>query len=272
MSAAILALRAKPSLRVDAAPLLPERLAGLTSDDIRRIELSCGNRAVAVGELFDVVPGDADELCFVGACDKLDFVGKGLTAGRITVDGDVGAYAGLGMKAGALRIVGSAGPWAAAEMAGGLLEIAGNAGDLLAAPLPGAMRGMSGGTIVVRGDAGDRAGDRLRRGTIIIEGTAGAYLGSRMIAGTVMVFGAVGAYPGFAMKRGTLLLVTAPARMLPTFSDCGRHDLGFLRLLARVYGVHSKPLRARATALSVVRRLSGDAAVSGKGEILILAG
>jgi len=269
MSAIVLTLRSQPDLRVDAAPLLPERLAGLAADDIRRIELACGNRAIAVGELFDVVAGDANELRLVGACDKFDFVGKGLAAGRIAIEGPVGAYAGLAMTGGELCIGGDAGPWAAAELAGGRLEIGGHAGERLAAPLPGGMRGMSGGTVVVRGNAGDRAGDRLRRGILIVEGGAGAYLGSRMIAGTIVVFGAVGAYPGFAMKRGTLFLAAAPTRLLPTFGDCGVHDLGFLYLLRRAYGSQSPPLAASS---GRVRRLAGDAAVAGKGEILLPAG
>src|SRR5260370_39245851 len=54
-------------------------------------------------------------------------------------------------------------------------------------PLPGETAGMRGGVVVVRGKAGDRAGDRLRRGTIIIEGHAGAHAGSRMIPGTLIL-------------------------------------------------------------------------------------
>ena len=49
------------------------------------------------------------------------------------------------------------------------------------------MAGMRGGVVVVRGNAGERAGDRLRRGTIIVEGQAGAHAGSRMIAGTLIL-------------------------------------------------------------------------------------
>ena len=49
---------------------------------------------------------------------------------------------------------------------GGRLEIRGDAGDFLGAPLEGEMEGMTGGLMIVRGKAGHRAGDRLRRGTI----------------------------------------------------------------------------------------------------------
>ena len=66
------------------------------------------------------------------------------------------------------------------------LEIRGTTGAFLAAPLAGEMAGMRGGLVIVRGHAGERAGDRMRRGTIVIEGEAGAYAGSRMIAGSLL--------------------------------------------------------------------------------------
>ena len=89
-----------------------------------------------------------------------------------------------------------------------------------------------------------------------------------MIAGTVVVLGDVGDYPGFAMKRGTLLLRGLPSLMAPTFSDSGTHDLGFLRLLSRyVAGLAGTPVRFDNLGIRV-RRLIGDAAVGGKGELL----
>ncbi len=58
-------------------------------------------------------------------------------------------------------------------MRGGEIEIAGDAGDLLGGPLAGELAGMAGGVLLVRGRAGARAGDRLRRGLIVVEGGAG---------------------------------------------------------------------------------------------------
>src|SRR5262249_18715239 len=113
-------------------------------------------------------------------------------------------------------------------------------------------------------------GDRMRRGTIIIEGGIGAYAASRMIAGTVIALGTgIGPYPGFAMKRGSLVLLRRPARELPTFADCGRHDLDFLRLLVRTFKGRSPGLDALAVRPTFVRRLAGDQSVGGKGEILL---
>jgi formylmethanofuran dehydrogenase subunit C len=155
-------------------------------------------------------------------------------------------------------------------MRGGEIAIDGNAGDFLGGARPGEMKGMSGGLVVVRGDGGDRVGDRMRRGTIIVEGSIGGYAASRMIAGTVLALGpAVGPYPGFAMKRGSLILLSCPDRALPTFADCGRHELAFLRLLLRALKGRSPRLDDLAVRPPLVQRLAGDQSVAGKGELLL---
>jgi formylmethanofuran dehydrogenase subunit C len=150
-------------------------------------------------------------------------------------------------------------------MTAGYLEIAGAAGDRLGGPLPGEVAGMRGGVVVVRGAAGDRAGDRMRRGSIIVEGSAGSHAGSRMLAGTLIVRRTAGPMPGYLMRRGTIVLGGAGALISPTFVDCGTHDLIALRLLARFVQVYSK--RAASVIGGPLRRLAGDMAVLGKGEI-----
>jgi formylmethanofuran dehydrogenase subunit C len=270
VSPLVLTLKGPPAQRVDLSPLTPDRLAGQDAASIGRIELCSGNRRVPVRELFDIAPGDGTEIVIRRACGRLDFIGEGLQQGTIGVEGDAGAYLGQGMRAGRITVTGGVGPWAAAAMQGGRIEIGGDAGDFLGGALPGAMRGMTGGTVVVHGRAGDRAGDRMRRGVIAIASDVGAYAGSRIIAGTMIVLGAeIGAYPGFGMKRGTLLLRGLPERLLPTFADSGVHELGFLRLLKQALS-DADPFVAALDGLGLrVRRFVGDAAVGGKGELLV---
>jgi formylmethanofuran dehydrogenase subunit C len=153
-------------------------------------------------------------------------------------------------------------------MSGGRLEIAGDAGGFLGAPLEGEMEGMTGGLLIVRGSAGARAGDRLRRGTIVIEGSAGDYPGSRMIAGTLIVFGECGSLPGYLMRRGTIVLASPP-ELAQTFVDCGAHDLAFARVFS---GLLRPESRAAARLLSrPLIRFAGDMAALGKGEIFLPA-
>ena len=126
---------------------------------------------------------------------------------------------------------------------------------------------MAGGLLLVRGDVGPRAADRLRRGVVLIEGRAGAYAGSRMIAGTLAIGGEAGDLPGYLMARGTILLGRGATRLSPSFGDCGEHDLVAARLIADyVAGESTKLARLFRRRL---RRLAGDLAALGKGEILL---
>jgi formylmethanofuran dehydrogenase subunit C len=270
MSGLALTLRAPPRQRVDLSALTPDRLQGVDAAALAKLPLACGNRPVAVGELFTIAPGDPDDLRLVGDCGKFDRIGAEMTRGAITVEGNAGAYLGHAMRGGRIHVRGGADVGAAQEMRGGEIVLDGDAGDFLGGARPGEMKGMSGGLVLVRGNAGDRAGDRMRRGTIVVEGSLGGYAASRMIAGTLLALGpALGPYPGFAMKRGSLILLSRPDRALPTFADCGRHDLAFLRLLLRSLKGRSARLDALASRPTVVQRLAGDQSVGGKGEILL---
>jgi len=261
----VFSLRTKPDQRLDLSPLVPHLLAGKTAAEISGVALGTTRHAVTVGDVIRVKMGDPQQLRIEGSCDRLDLVGHAMRDGEIVVDGDVGARAGRLMSGGRLIIGGNAGPWAASGMTGGTLEITHSAGDRLGGPLAGEMAGMRGGVVIVRGDAGERVGDRMRRGTIVVEGRSGAHAGSRMLAGTLILRRAAGALPGYLMRRGTIVLVEGSNVMSPTFVDCGVHDLVAARLLADFV----RPYSARAASIfhSPLRRLAGDMAVLGKGEL-----
>lgn len=267
MTPLVLTLRARPDQRFDCSPLVPHRLAGKSAAEIAKIELQTTRERLTVGDVFRLRMGDASHIRIEGSCDRLDQIGQDMTGGEIMVTGDVGLQAGRAMAGGRLAISGSAGHWVASGMKGGVIEIAGAAGDRLGGPLPGETAGMRGGVVIVRGSAGERAGDRLRRGTIVIERDAGAFTGSRMIAGTVIVRGKAGPLPGYLMNRGTIVLGGA-AELSPTFIDCGIHDLVAIRLLAAFIRPHSA--RGASLLRRPLRRLAGDMAVSGKGEIFTM--
>ena len=265
MSRLALRLRIAPPQRVDLSGLMPETLKGKTQKEIAALPIHTTRRALSVGDLFDVRPGDLDEIVFEGGSERLDRIGAGLTGGALRVIGEVGVEAGRGMIGGVVRIEGTSGPFAGSRMRGGLLEIFGDAGQRLGGPLAGETEGMSGGVIHVFGGAGARAGDRLRRGCILIEGVAGDYAGSRMIAGTLAIGGKAGALPGYLMNRGTILLAEGAVEMAPTFRDCGAFELVAARLLAAYVG----PISARLGAAfrEPLRRFAGDLAALGLGEI-----
>jgi formylmethanofuran dehydrogenase subunit C len=261
----VLTMHAPADQRLDLAPLVPHKLAGMTAAQIERIELHTTRRRVLLADIFHLGMGDAARVRIEGACDRLDQIGQEMTGGEIEVEGDVGTRAGRLMSGGRLTVHGSVGPWAASGMKGGTLEIFGDAGDRLGGPFAGETAGMRGGIVHVGGSVGERAGDRMRRGTILVEGDAGVYAGSRMIAGTLVVAGRSGALPGYLMKRGTIVLGKKAASLSPTFIDCGVHDLVAARLMAAFIEGYSA--RAAELLSRPVRRFVGDMATLGQGEI-----
>ncbi len=265
MTALVLTLRQAPTQRLDLSPLTPDRLAGLSESEIAAIPLNTTREPAHVGDVFTLRMGDPAQIEIEGGSERFDRVGCAMASGALHVAGEVGAQAGRLMRGGRLAIDGNAGPWAASGMKGGSIEIARNAGDFLGGPLAGEMAGMRGGVVVVRGDVGARAADRLRRGTIVVEGKAGAHAGSRMIAGTLIVRGRAGPLPGYLMARGTIVFAAGCDALSPTFADCGTHDLVASALLAdfvKPYSPETASLLRRPW-----RRLLGDMAVIGKGEI-----
>jgi formylmethanofuran dehydrogenase subunit C len=110
-------------------------------------------------------------------------------------------------------------------------------------------------------------GERMRRGLIVVSGGAGDYAGARMIAGTILLKGRVGRWAGYGLRRGSLILSKEPKDLLPTFGDCGTLDFNYFRLLER----HLRATGAQVKFKPRARRLIGDMAVLGKGEMLILA-
>jgi formylmethanofuran dehydrogenase subunit C len=126
---------------------------------------------------------------------------------------------------------------------------------------------MRGGQLTIKGNVGPLLGERMRRGFVIVGGNAGDYAGGRMVAGTILLKQGVGRYAGFGLRRGSLIFVEEPKEVLPTFGDCGVMEFDYLRILER---------RLRSTGEHIglgdrARRLMGDMAALGKGEMLIVA-
>ncbi len=268
MSALTLKLKATPDQRLDLSALSPAKVSAMSQGDIERLSIGIGRRPVKLGDVFAISGTPGDTLVIEGSTARLDGIGTELDQGTLIVEGDVGAYAARRMKGGRLDIRGAAGAYLASGLRGGIVT-AKSAGDLAGAPKVGERFGMLGGVVVISGDVGERAGDRMRRGTIIAKGRFGASAGSRMMGGTLWTEQGFGAGPGPLMRRGTLIGPSVE-RLLPTFNDAGLHDLNVLRLISRYFAETLGEL-APAALPPKVRRISGDLATIGKGEILLTA-
>lgn len=193
----------------------------------------------------------------------------GLPAGRIRFEGDLRRVDRLasGLDHGEVLVDGSVGDDTGMGMTGGTVVIRGNAGARAGAATPEARRGMSGGELVILGDAGPEAGARMRRGLLAIGGRAGPYTGATMIAGTVVILRSAGPGAGLWSKRGSIVAlgsISVPA----TYRYACTYRPTYLRLaLARLRSRHGLPVKPRHFS-GLFRRYSGDLADLGRGEIL----
>lgn len=270
MSGYTFRLKAPAGDRLDLSALTPANFSKLASHEIAHLKVGMGRHPLAAGDAFDI-SGSAGDTVTIEAPSgaTLDFVGAGLDSGTIRVNGNVGAYAGRKMTGGKIDIQGHAGNFLASCQSGGLIHVSGNAGNNLGGVLAGDRFGMIGGITVVEGNIGARAGDKMRRGTVIVRGKTGEATGSRMIGGTIWTEGGFGPVPGLMMRRGTLIGPSVE-RLLPTFVDCGNHDLVIVRVLNRYLKGMLGNLAPKPMPL-FVQRIAGDMATIGKGEILLPA-
>lgn len=268
MSGFTLRLRAPLANRIDLTGLGPMAEVARSADTLQRHRVGTGRDAVEIGDLF-YVTGEPGEQMTLETSSRADGVGAGLEAGTLVAEGDAGSGAAASMTGGRLEIHGNAGDHLATGLKNGLVVVAGSAGDFVGAAAIGQRFGMAGGTVVIGKDAGARIGDRMRRGTIVVRGKTGAAAGARMMGGTIWAEGGLGDGPGPLLRRGTLIAPTA-ARLLPTYADCGLHDMVVLRILSRYVADALGPLAPQPLP-SKVRRIAGDLATIGKGEILLTA-
>ena len=255
---------------VEAETITPRAFLGKGVSEIEALPVLQGNAAARLGDFFHV-SGEADgAVRLSGDCSRVKYIGKGMTDGRIEVEGDAGMHLGAEMRGGEIHVRGSVGDWAGAEMRGGLLRVSENAGHLLGAAYRGSQKGMRGGTILVDGAAGNEVGCAMRRGLIAV-GAAGDFAGVMMLAGSIFVLGRLGIRPGAGMKRGTLVTVARDGdgpRLLPTFRfDC-EYRPPWLPLYAHRLRALGFPLPEGLSGASC-RRYSGDFTELGKGEILV---
>jgi formylmethanofuran dehydrogenase subunit C len=267
VSPLIFSLKAAPSQRLDLSRLTPDRLADMRPAEIQRIAIGMTRQLLLVGDIFVVKGRDAAEIRFDGGSDRFDFLGDGMERGVIRVEGDVGLRAGRRMRGGEIEVGGNAGPWLGSQMSGGRIRISGNAGDCVGGPISGELAGMSGGLILIGGKAGSQTGERMRRGMIVVVGVSGDYAGAAMIAGTLVLLGKTGHLPGYLMRRGSIVLGRGAQSLSPSFADCGPQDLAFAALLGSTLARHE--VKTGKLFRSALRRLAGDLASLGKGEILI---
>jgi len=252
---------------LEAEVLSPDRLAGLSNEQIRAQTVYHGKRQYPLEEFFDVDGERSEKIELHGDLQRVRWIGRGMSRGRLTVHGSVGMHLGAAMQGGQIEVHGDAGDWLGAEMKNGLIHVHGNAGGQVGAAYRGSLSGMRDGTILIGGTADLEVGMRMRRGTIVVAGAAKDFTGLQMKGGTIVLLGGAELRTGAWMVRGTILSLK-PLELMPTFSRACRYNPGFVGLLARYLQTLGIQL-PHAADQGAYDLFSGDSAVPGKGEILV---
>jgi formylmethanofuran dehydrogenase subunit C len=262
-----LILKAQPTVPLEAESLSPDVVAGLGHDGIRALPVFHGKRRLRLDAFFDIEGERSDALEIRGDAARVKWIGRGMTKGRVRVEGNAGLHLGAYMKGGSIDVTGHASDWLGGEMSGGTIRIRGNAGGQVGAAYRGSPSGMSGGTILIEGSAGIELGMRMKRGLIAVRGAVKDFTGLQMKGGTIVLMGGAEIRTGAWMSRGTIIAL-APVRLLPTFAYSCLYNPTF----ASLYSRHLAPLGfavPHAATDGAYRRYVGDAAVPGKGELLV---
>jgi len=262
-----LTLKEQPAVPLEAEVLSPDRFAGLRHDEVRALPVYHGKRRLRLDDFFDIEGDCSDDVQIRGDLSRVKWIGRGMTRGRIRITGNAGMHLGAHMKGGIIEVSGNASDWVGGEMTGGLIHIRGNAGGQVGAAYRGSVSGMNRGTILIEGSAGIEVGMRMKRGIIAVRGPVRDFAGLQMKGGTLVLMGGAEIRTGAWMVRGTIISLK-PIRLLPTFSLACTYHPPFMT----IYSKHLQslgftvPYDARE---GIYRRYNGDAAVPGKGEILV---
>ncbi len=271
MTGLSLRLVEEPAFDLDLSTVSPAGVGGKSIDAVRRTRLAQGKRRIALGDLFEIHSIPDDVLEFHDVTKKLHRIGSGMDHGRIRIKGTAGHEIGARMSGGEIQVLGNCGDYLGSGMRGGTIEVSGNSGDFTGGALPHAALGMRDGVICIGKSVGMRAGERMRRGLLIVNGDADSYCGSNMIAGTIVLTGHAAPGIGVGMRRGTIMLKHEPTKMLATFNECGTFPLAFSALLLDHIRNINRKAYTRLRSVQAFRRIAGDIACNGQGELLVAA-
>ena len=259
-----LILKEPPTVPLEAECLSPDVVAALKNDAIRALPVMHGKRQHRLEDFFAVEGDGSEEIEIRGDLTKVKWIGRAMSRGRIRIAGNVGMHLGAYMKNGTIEVSGNTSDWVGGEMTGGMIHIRGNAGGQLGSAYRGSTSGMSGGTILVEGSAGIELGMRMKRGLIAVRGPVRDFAGLQMKGGTIVLMSGAELRAGAWMQRGTIISLK-PLHVMPTFAYACTYTPSFL-------GIYSKHLNTLGFAIpprGAYRRYIGDAAVPGKGELLV---
>ncbi|MFX1309927.1 MAG: formylmethanofuran dehydrogenase subunit C [Promethearchaeota archaeon] len=226
-----LTLKKKPEFPLEAENITPDKFAGKSTAEIKKLVVYHGSEEKILGDFFSVSGSGGEvndtKIIIDGDLSNVKRIGEKMTSGEIVINGNVGMHVGNNMSGGKILVNGNADDWAGAMLKGGELEITGDAGHYVGAAYRGFWKGMENGIIKVKGKIGNEAlswangskpGNRF---PTLICGGAGSFLGIHSHGGTIIVEGDCERCIGADQVRGTIVVKGKISRMLPSFKKIG---------------------------------------------------
>jgi len=156
-----LKLKKKPDFPLEAETITPDKFAGKSAAEIKKLVLYHGNEEKTIGDFFNVTGtgGEVSDTKIIldGDLSNVKRIGEKMTGGEIVINSNVGMHVGNNMSGGKILVNGNADDWAGAMLKGGELEITGDAGHYVGAAYRGFWKGMENGLIKVHGKIGNEA-------------------------------------------------------------------------------------------------------------------
>ncbi|MHA1684041.1 MAG: formylmethanofuran dehydrogenase subunit C [Promethearchaeota archaeon] len=217
----IFTLRGELSFPLEVENINPDKLAGLSMDEVLNLPVFEGKVSHKISDYFDVTGNVASSAADMKVIVKnssmyLRRIGEEMSAGEIEIDGDAGMHVGDTMSGGKIVVSGSVDHYAGVNLKGGVLTIGGDAGNYLGGAYRGDWRGMSGGKIIVGGNAGFEIGAWMR-GTkktrakgeplIRVDGNCGLHPGHHNHGGYIVIGGDCEGKAGSEMGRGDIIVL-----------------------------------------------------------------
>ncbi|NCN68961.1 MAG: formylmethanofuran dehydrogenase subunit C [Candidatus Altiarchaeum hamiconexum] len=270
------------TIPVFAENISPDKFSGKSDDEIKNIEIFYGNQKKILSDLFEIYDDSNsrgnnesnEEILIAGDVSMVREIGKGMTKGKITINGNAGMHLGAYMEGGIIEVQGNTDDWLGAEMNGGLIKVSENTGNFAGGAYYGSVKGMEGGIIVIEGNAGNEAGRFMTLGTIVIKGNAGNFAGVHIKGGTIFVFGNLGGRAGAEMHDGTIVTMCPDSNssglLLPTFKSNTIAKFSFIYLF--LTELRNCGIQIEDKFFGNYERFSGDFAEQGKGEIFLFRG
>lgn len=223
MKTITLTLKKKSPIALEFDEVIPDKVYDWDKADFENYEVPVGNTRFSLRNYFDIeVEGTAEgpeevKMIFDGDMGRVKYIGAGMSAGEIIVNGDADLHCGAHMEGGKITVHGDAESYAGREMKGGELEIMGSTREFCGCSYIGDWRGMSGGKITIHGSAGKQLGECLSGGDIYVKGNCDILAGIHMTKGFIQIDGDVTRWPGGQMKNGNILINGKLDRLLEGF-------------------------------------------------------